>query len=103
MKESDDGAQLHDKATRGEPLAAVEQERLDAWYAEQDAAEAALLQQPASSQVADDLRAEIASALVRLQEAARHVQDLSTANAALRDELTVLQKRLAQRLSSRMM
>ena len=42
MGADNDGAQLHDKATRGVTLSAAEQERLDAWYADQDAAEQAL-------------------------------------------------------------
>ncbi len=39
---------LHDKATRGESLSAGEQAQLDAWYAEQDQAEAHLLTATAS-------------------------------------------------------
>ena len=39
MGADNDGAQVHDKATRGATLSAAERERLDAWYAAQEAAE----------------------------------------------------------------
>jgi len=37
--------QLHDKATRGIVLSTIEQAQLDAWYAQQDQEEGALLTQ----------------------------------------------------------
>ena len=101
MENTSDGPRLHDKATRGELLSAEEQKQLDVWYAEQYAAETALLNQPEPGHDADMLRAEIARAVVQLQEAAQRVHDLATENEALRSEVTALQRQLAQRLSSR--
>lgn len=96
-----DGAHLHDKATRGEALSPEERVRLDAWYAQQDTAEAAALTEPAADQTVAALQAEIAEATTQLEAAARRVRDLASGNAALRDEVATLQRRLAQRTGSR--
>jgi len=39
------GMELHDRYTLDEPLTSQEQTQLEAWYAQQDSAEAALLEQ----------------------------------------------------------
>ncbi len=101
MGADNDGAQLHDKATRGATLSAAERERLDAWYAAQDAAEQALLSQDPASATAAALQFQIAAAAAQLQAAAQRVQELAAQNAALREENAVLQHRLAQRVTSR--
>jgi hypothetical protein len=89
-----DGAQLHDKATRGVNLSAAEREQLDAWYAAQDAAEQALLSQGPPSQTVAALHSQIAAAAAQLQAAAQRVQELAAQNAALREENAALQRRL---------
>jgi hypothetical protein len=38
------GMQLHDRETTGEPLTIQEKEQLEAWYAQQDAAEMIMLE-----------------------------------------------------------
>jgi hypothetical protein len=38
------GMQLHDRETTGEPLTAQEKAQLEAWYAQKDAVESAMLQ-----------------------------------------------------------
>ncbi|HET8627422.1 MAG TPA: hypothetical protein VFL91_08380 [Thermomicrobiales bacterium] len=90
-----EGAQLHDKATRRETLSPEEQARLDAWFAEQDAASAASLAEPAGPQTAAALRDEIAEAAAQLEAAARRIYELASGNATLRDEVAMLQRRLA--------
>lgn len=96
-----DGAQLHDKATRGEPLSAAERARLDAWYAAQDAAEAAALGRAEPQQAVAALRTEIAEAATQLEAAAQRVRNLTAGNAALRDEVAALERRLARRAGTR--
>ena len=102
MEADNDGAQLHDKATRGATLSAAERERLDAWYAAQDAAEQALLSQEPPSTTVDALHSQIAAAAAQLQAAAQGVQEVVAQNAALREENAALHHRLAQRVASRM-
>src|SRR5438067_6613006 len=77
MGAESDGAQLHDKATRGAALSAAEREWLDAWYAAQDAAEQASLSQPVPSPTVAALRAQIAAAAAQLQVVAQRVHQLA--------------------------
>ncbi len=92
MEADNDGARLHDKATHGATLSAAERERLDAWYAAQDAAEQALLSQELPSRTVAALDSQIAAAAAQLQAAAQRVQELAAQNAALREENTALQQ-----------
>ncbi len=100
MEADNDCARLHDKTTRGATLSAAERERLDAWYAAQDAAEQAILGQTGPSPAVAELHSQIAAAAAQLQ-AAQRVQELAAQNAALREENAALQHRLAQRATSR--
>ena len=102
MEADNDGARLHDKATRGATLSAAERERLDAWYTAQDAAEQALLGQDPPSQTVADLQSQIVAAAIQLKVAAQRVQELAAQNAALREEYAALQHRLAQRVTSQL-
>ena len=99
MGAESDGAQLHDKATRGAILSAAEQERLDAWYAAQDAAEQAALSQAAPGPTVAARRAQIAAA-AQLQVVAQRVHQLAAQNAALQEETAALQHQLARRAGS---
>lgn len=101
MGAENDGAWLHDKATRGEELSSVEQERLDAWYAAQDAAEGALLAPPIVSTTVATLHEQIAATAAELQVAARRVGELAAHNDALREEVAALQQQLVERARSR--
>lgn len=60
------GPRLHDRATRGETLTFEEQQQLDAWYADQDAAEMLLLQGPESSTNMATLNLQIETILAQL-------------------------------------
>ncbi len=100
MSVGGDGAWLHDRATRGETLTAAEQARLEAWYAAQDAAEATSLARPAASETLTALRAQIGAAAAQLETTARRVHELTSQNAALREETAALHRRLALRAAS---
>lgn len=96
-----DGPRLHARAARGEELSAAERERLDAWYAAQDAAEWALLTPAEPGQNVVGLHAQIAATTAQLQEAAQRVHELAAQNEVLREEIAALQRQLAQRATSR--
>ena len=88
--------QLHDKSTRGEILSVAEQAELDAWYMAQDTAESQLLAETASSQSLANLQADVQAAVTQLRVATLRIQVLSDQNEAIRQEVTVLQRQLAQ-------
>jgi hypothetical protein len=88
---------LHEKATRGTILSTAEQAELDAWYAAQDAAESQLLEGTAPSQGLDALQKDVQVAVAQLQAVTLRIQVLSEQNEALRQEVTALQRQLAQR------
>ena len=88
--------ELHDKATRGEILSEGEQAELDAWYAAQDAAESHLLTEATSSHSLADLQADVQTAVTQLRAVTLRIQVLSAQNEAIRQEVTALQRRLAQ-------
>lgn len=75
---------LHDRASRGLSLSPKEQAQLDAWYADQDASEHALLAGRITSGDTPDLQVLIEHSLSQLAQAARHIQELSRQNVALR-------------------
>jgi predicted nucleic acid-binding Zn-ribbon protein len=89
---------LHDRATRREPLSADEQQQLTAWYAEQDALEAATLYYGAIPLEADIVALEqhVQSLLQQIIVSEKHIQTLNTQNATLRQELRELKLRFAR-------
>ncbi len=91
------GAALHDKATRGSALSETERQRLDAWYAAQDAQEAAALGRQSRPAPQDGPPDQLMTALDHLQRMSRQMQELSAQNAALRQEIATLQEELARR------
>jgi hypothetical protein len=90
------GLKLHDRATRGERLTAEEQAQLEAWYAAQDRAEMAQLGliEPARDLAA--LQAQVDLATAQVATISKRIQKLAAANAALRREVSMLRRRLAQ-------
>lgn len=94
-------AQLHTRSVRGEQLTADEQERLTAWYAAQDAAEASSLQR-ATHMPLDllTLQRDVDSALAHLEQSTRDVQELTQQNATLRQHIAALEARLRERMLS---
>lgn len=91
-----DGAQLHDRETRGERLTVAERVLLEQWYAEQDAAEATMLavHRPTTSNASSEDLPEI---LAKIREAAANIEVLHQQNAAIREEIATLQQRLVAR------
>lgn len=86
--------QLHDRATRGHTLTADEQAQLDAWYAAQDAAEAATLGVATLPDDLRDLQAGVEQAIARILSTSRQIQELTAQNTRLRSEIADLQQRL---------
>ncbi len=88
--------QLHDKATRGIALSALEQAQLDAWYAQQDQGEGALLTlaSPPGRLVA--LQTQVDTAVAELLTTTRRVQALAADNVALRRDIAALQEELTR-------
>jgi hypothetical protein len=96
MMSTDDLAkQLHDKASRGIVLSAEEQAQLEAWYAEQDQAESAVLGPTSSPQRRAALHTQVETALAQLRTVTQRIQDLMAQNEAMRREISVLQRQLA--------
>lgn len=93
--------ELHQRMVRGIALTDAERVRLTAWYAEEDAAEWALLaQQPLTPTIAM-MEKQLAAAIDRLHDVTRRVAELGEQNAAIRQEIAVLEAELARRAASR--
>jgi septal ring factor EnvC (AmiA/AmiB activator) len=86
--------QLHDKATRGEPLSAEERAQLENWYALQDSAESRVLGLPAVEKTPATLQAHIDTALAQLMTVTKRVQEIAAENETLRREIAVLRREL---------
>jgi hypothetical protein len=90
------GLQLHDRDTLGQPLTEEEQEQLAAWYAEQDAAETALLEAhalPLPSLVT--LQLQVNQANDQLSLGVQRLQQMMQDNNALREEISGLKQQLS--------
>jgi predicted RNase H-like nuclease (RuvC/YqgF family) len=95
MSEEDTPIRLHDRATRGLPLSEAERARLDNWYAEQDAAESAVLLANKPSAI-NALQEQINTSLTQLQTLTIKIQTLTSENEALKQEIAGLYRQLAQ-------
>ncbi len=89
---------LHNRATSGGLLTESEQTTLEAWYQQQDHAEAAALKilAPEGSTSLDTLREEVAASITRLREDAQRIQARTEENEALRREINTLSEKLTQ-------
>lgn len=96
------GAQLHDRATRGEQLTNIEQTTLEAWYAEQDAQEMALLSpaMPTDRPNLEMLQGEIELVLSQLTQITTRIQQIEGQNNQLRHEIALLRHKLPLALAS---
>ena len=83
---------LHDQATRGGELTEAERVWLEAWYAQKDQEEAALLGASASSShtAINNMRDEFALAIKRLREKSEQLEAQATENDVLRREVDAL-------------
>lgn len=98
---SDDlGAQLHDRATRGEALSPEEQKQLERWYEAQDRAEEEALASAATVVPEEVSTSEIRSLLTRIADATRQIQEVTAENEILRSDVAALQAQLARQSSA---
>jgi hypothetical protein len=96
MVPDDLGQQLHDKETRGEPLAPRERAQLDEWYRQQDAAEAAAIDGNNGKLAVAALRQQVNEALDQMKAIAGDIHELANANERLHNEVAMLRARLAR-------
>ena len=95
------GRQLHNRSTLGEQLTNLEKEQLDAWYAKLDAIESKLLGDNADSQITSaKLPTQIEASLNQLKFVTQRIQQISSENDDLRQEIGVLRQQLAVRRSA---
>lgn len=90
---------LHDRACRGERLSAEERQQLEAWYAEQDAAEEALLSRNRTANSQSPLQRKIEVLEASMVSLTQQIQSLSAENRTLRSEIVSLQRELVSRKS----
>ncbi len=90
------GLQLHDMATTGKPLTPKQKEQLEAWYAQQDSAEAYPVKKVKTT--SDELRGQIDSALAQLNKVTKRIQKVAAENKAIRLENQAIKLQLSQSL-----
>lgn len=93
---------LHDRVCRGERLSAEERQQLDAWYAEQDAAEEALLSRNRTANSQSPLQRQIEVLEASLVSVTQQIQTLAAENRTLRSEIVSLQRELVSRKSGQL-
>ena len=92
--------QLHDRATRGVTLSADEQVQLDAWYAQQDREEDAVLVQMLPPQTLTTLQAQVDTTVSQMHTVTQRIQELLLRNESLRHEIVTLQRQLTRAQSA---
>ena len=100
MLSNQDGQALHDRSTRGEVLSAEEQTALEHWYAQTDERESSTFRRASSSPTTVELEAEIATAVAGMQAVTQRIQALTANNAAVRQEITDLQRQLTRKTAT---
>jgi len=88
---------LHLRKVLGELLTSNEQVELDAWYAEQDQAEATALGLSSEMEDLSPLKQQVDAILKRIVTTSQSIQTMAIENEALRRENMVLRQQLAQR------
>lgn len=88
------GQELHDRLTRGATLSADERTTLEAWYAEQDREEMAILAASAPLEELARLRQQVEEALTALRSVEAENDALAAENARIQAENAALQQRL---------
>lgn len=89
------GMQLHDRETTGETLTAEEKEQLEAWYAQKDLTEAAMLkaaQVPLPNLVF--MQDRIDTAIFQLTVSVQRLQQITQENKSLREEIEGIKEQL---------
>ena len=88
--------QWHERAARGESLAAEEQAQLDEWYALQDSAEGRMLGLTTTEKTLATLRAQVDAALAQLLAVTKRIQAVAAENENLRRDIASLRRQLTQ-------
>lgn len=96
MINDDEAERFHDRSTRGLALSATEQALLEAWYAQKDAEEQAVLVRTPPSQTLDELRAEVGAILARLRIVTQQIEAQTAENERLRRDNALLQRELLE-------
>lgn len=97
MSSEDQLRRLHDQATRGAALSEAERAELEAWYARQDQGEHATLARIPAASPAADLHGQVNAAAAQARTVTERIEQLTSANETLREEIAALQRQLAQR------
>lgn len=90
------GMQLYDRETIGEPLTAQEKAQLEAWYAQKDAVETAMLeaaQVPLPNLVV--LQDQVDTVISQLIIGVQQLQQITQENKLLREEIAEIKQQLA--------
>ncbi len=85
---------LHLRKSLGESLTSEEESRLAAWYAEQDQAEAAVLEIAHEASELDAIKRQVDTILGRIATSSQSIQSLAAENETLRRENTTLRLQL---------
>ena len=88
---------LHLRKVLGELLTSNEQVELDAWYAEQDQAEAMALDLSSELDDSNPLKRQVDAILERIVTTSQSIQSIAAENETLRRETMALRHQLAQR------
>ncbi len=88
---------LHLRRSLGEALTADEQSYLDAWYAEQDQAEALALGLSTEANDLSPLKKQVGAILEHIVTTSLSIQTMANENEALRRENQALRQQLTQR------
>jgi hypothetical protein len=91
------GQQLHDRATRGQPLSADERSQLSEWYVQKEGEEAEMLGAARPAHDLSALRAQVNAAVAKLNHVSLRLQAVEAENDGLRREIAALQQKLSQR------
>ncbi|MCE7989263.1 MAG: hypothetical protein DYG89_49555 [Caldilinea sp. CFX5] len=91
--------ELHDRATRGQPLTDTEKAQLAAWYAQQDEVENNLINSVKMPQTTEVLQAQIKAALGQVAVMTQRIQDLMRQNEELRREIANLKQQVTRQLT----
>ena len=87
--------ELHDRATRGETLSPEEQAQLEQWYALEDEIEDNILETTTAEKTKAAMQAQIETTLRQLRVVTKRIQEVTSENEALRQEIISLRRQLA--------